>query len=343
MQKTNFANKQYTIGTDCKMNNCFEKKIISRELLYDISQISQRKYKDNYFTKFLILLSNYVTYKGEEKYIAPRQKADMYIYSKRLMQEFNTRSFQDALNYLDYFKSLDLLDYFVSFEQAYHDAKVYVRFLKFRTFLYADENDNEIKRSKERYNINNHKGFFWIAANEMVDFFFNKISYAHGIQDIFLFLYLFTTYQDDQTKNSVIKNHHVVNFGYSYGSIGNEKQLSVLTYMPKLYITIKELADFFNLNQRSLLQMLQRLQFLGFIRKKFIRNKGTVIVMTCLDKRFEKTEEETNKLFLSIKRLVLTLKERRLRTENKLVLEDLLYNKEKIYRTEYFPDFINVC
>lgn len=289
-----------------KKANDYGKLYVPRKILAGINSFKGRKYKDNYFYCFVRLLSEAVSQDISNDWTSAQCsliKPNMYIYPSRLAKIWGVTK-NEAMDILRYFSDNGL----ISFEaQArpipFRERKFFVHFNKFGSYIPQKEeyrNPDDVKA--QLYNIYNDRGYIYFPANAITDFFFNKLNYSHGIKDIALLLYCNTSFQDDMEENELLKGVHIVNFG------GYETLNKTMVIINR-YVRLKSFAEFLHIPFSALNEMLNQMSICGYIERRFFRNKGTMIILSCLDNN-EYTEYSINDVFDVIEASVLAVVER---------------------------------
>lgn len=281
---------------------------IGRSFLHKIMGYPCRYYKANYMADALALLSEAVGINFfEGDYDCPFDSANCYINLNRLMVIWDEFVPAKCIERLDLLKKWGVLNWqFGANVTRHHQIRIYIKFKMFTQYLCNNIKTRQSKGyDEQRFNINNHYGFFWVDPAQFVEFFFKKHKYQHGIKDLIMLLYFNTSYDDPLCPYDELRLHPIVTFGQMCGESKEKKDPDNLVMVPNYYVRQKDLASFMHIPISALRNMLNRLEREGVIYTKYICNKGTSIIF--------RTQENENKeeVFENIKKAVYSLKETR--------------------------------
>lgn len=292
----------------------YERTRMDRPCIRLILCLMCKRYKENYFAYTLALLSEFVTFNiNKKEKNCSLSSASMYIYVSRLMKIFNVSWFGECLDILDRLQEMGVLEYEAEkYPVIGKELRIFIKMKRFTQFMASNTQDLESSAyQNQRYNINHFRGYFWVPVQALVDFFFKKQHYAHGIKDLALLLYFNSIYQDDLFACDALKNCRVSAFGVTCGELKSEKERMVVRQ--NLYFRQSDLAELMGIPKSALKNMLARLVREGIIASKYIRNKGTCVVIRYKADNEWLTDEEANNALKALEGYVYDLEEPRIK------------------------------
>lgn len=272
-----------------KMTNEYSKKFMSRQMLEYINSFNGRKYNDNYFYWFIRLLSEAVSQDITNDWVKKQSNIDkpnLYTYHSRLSKVWGVKK-SEVNGILSFFADAGLIVYSAQKRPIpFKESKIFIRFKRFYDYLPPIERvRGKADVESHLFNIKHNRGYIYFPAKSTTEFFFNKIHYSHGIKDLALLLYCNTIFNDDLENNNDIKNTYLVNFG---GYITDYTS----TVIQNRYIKLQSFAEYLQIPFSALNEMLMQMQRKGFLKKYYIRNKGTSIILSCLENESKKGVKE---------------------------------------------------
>lgn len=286
-----------TSPNDVKKNSNFKNTYFNREWLAKMNKDFPKGVGENniiYWT--LCLLSCVVELrKGEDD---GRFHKDFYLYSKILARTLGVKSYCEVIYILDMLKKAGIIKYRCSGSSLLMSGiKIEVQFIKLRKYVGAIRPDrSEAEKKNHVDSVVHQKGFFYIALSDFIrEMMFLLPNVKHGHKDTVIILFNNIVYKDEECENEDIYNHHIVQFGNKYFETNDGDVISENNYV----IKVKELAEYLNISYSALNETLDSLQARGYIRRRFVRNRGTVIVFSAFDsdKDDDDYDETLNRIF----------------------------------------------
>lgn len=277
-------------------------------------------------TDFLMLLSYAVCQNVDTYYCCSKLKrAHCYISLSELFKIFHTNSVADINKKL------------VNLKLGYHALDYEIKTLKnnFKRyyFYFTCCNDQIItgaynKKNPEFLNIKGaafaakiRKGFFLVNKYWFSQTFFPSGDIcSHGIKDLYILLRLNTSYQDNELLNKISDEHHIITWGTFDNKICSNN---------RMYITVSNLSKILHNNYKNVYRYILRLQNSGMIEKRFVRNKGLIIINTYLDLQESNSNNSVKNTFDQVEKNIYTF-DRFFKTKTIFHKLNINESKEKI-------------
>ena len=286
-----------TSPNDVKKNSNFKNTYFNREWFAKMNKDFPKGVgEDNIIYWTLCLLSCVVEFReGEDD---GRFHKDFYLYSKVLARILGVKSYCEVIYILDMLKKAEIIKYRCSGSSLLMSGiKIEVQFTKLRKYIGAIRPDRtEAEKKNHVDSVVHQKGFFYIALSDFIREMMTLLpTVKHGHKDTAIILFNNIVYKDEECENEDIYNHHIVQFGNKYFETNDGDVISENNYV----IKVKELAEYLNISYSALNETLDSLQTRGYIRRRFVRNRGTVIVFSAFDsdKDDDDYDETLNRIF----------------------------------------------
>ena len=170
-----------------------------------------------------------------------------------------------------------------------------VQMLKYTEFLFANSEGPGCDRDARIYNAVNSQGFLYVPLRRIINDVMKAFpNYAPGNKDILVHIFNNVVFKDEECMNYDAFKHHLAQFGQTYIDADGET-VSEANYV----VRIGEWAEHLNLSYSELNETLDYLQRLGYIKRRFVRNRGTAIILSALDsdKDDEDYDATINRIF----------------------------------------------
>ena len=288
-----------TSPNDVKKNSNFKNTYFNREWLAKMNKDFPKGVgEDNIIYWTLCLLSCGVEFRSKEDKERKKFQRDFYLYSKVMARILGVKNYCEVIYILDMLKKAGIIKYRCSGSSLMMSGvKIEVQFIKLRKYVGAIRPDrSEEEKKKHIDSVVYQKGFFYIALSDFIKEMMALLTKVkHGHKDTAIILLNNIVYKDEECENEDIYNHHIVQFGNKYFETNDGDVISENNYV----IKVKELAKYLNISYSALNEMLDSLQARGYIRRRFVRNRGTVIVFSAfdLDKDDDNYDETLERIF----------------------------------------------
>ncbi len=170
-----------------------------------------------------------------------------------------------------------------------------VQMLKYTEYLFTNSEGPGCDRDARIYNAVNSQGFLYVPLRRIINDVMKAFpNYAPGNKDILVHIFNNVVFKDEECMNYDAFKHHLAQFGQTYIDADGET-VSEANYV----VRIGEWAEHLNLSYSELNETLDYLQRLGYIKRRFVRNRGTAIIFSALDsdKDDEDYDATINRIF----------------------------------------------
>lgn len=170
-----------------------------------------------------------------------------------------------------------------------------VQMLKYTEYLFTNSEGSGCDRDARIYNAVNSQGFLYVPLRRIINDVMKAFpNYAPGNKDILVHIFNNVVFKDEECMNYDAFKHHLAQFGQTYIAADGDT-VSEANYV----VRIGEWAEHLNLSYSELNETLDYLQRLGYIKRRFVRNRGTAIIFSALDsdKDDEDYDATINRIF----------------------------------------------